>query len=113
MGGANSSIGSAYQQITISSGSSPNLLFWLNVTSKETTTTEQKDKLFIEIRDTSGRLLRTLATFSNLDKSTPGNYTRRDYSLAEFAGQTVRIQFRTTTDSAPVTSFRIDEVVVD
>ncbi len=113
MGAANSSSGSAYQQITISSGLSLNLSFWLNVASDETTTTAQNDKLFIEVRDTSGRLLRTLATFSNLDKSTPGNYLLRgDYSLASFAGQTVRVHFRTTTNSSLLTSFRVDDVSI-
>ncbi len=114
LGGVNNSSRAAYQQITIPSGTSPSLNFWLNVTSAETTTTTQFDRLFVEVRNTSGTLLATLATFSNLDKVTPTNsYTLRGaYNLSSFAGQTVRIQFRGTTDSSLITSFRIDDVSV-
>lgn len=113
-GGSNNASHAAYQQITIPSGTSPSLNFWLNVTSSETTTTTQFDKLFVEVRNTSGTLLSTLATFSNLNKVTPTNaYTLRGaYSLSSFAGQTVRVQFRATTDSSLVTTFRIDDVSV-
>ena len=114
LGGLNSASGAAYQQITIPSGTSPSLNFWLNVTSAETTTTTQFDRLFIEVRSTSGALLATLATFSNLNKVAATNaYTLRGaYSLASFAGQTVRIQFRYTNDVSLITTFRIDDVSV-
>ncbi|MBO0722078.1 MAG: hypothetical protein J2P41_14735, partial [Blastocatellia bacterium] len=112
--GTNRSSGTAYQTVTIPSGTAPNLTFWLNITSDETTTTTIYDRFFVEVRSTSGALLSTLATFSNLDKtSTAGVYTLRgSYSLASFAGQTVRIQFRGTTDASLITSFRVDDVSV-
>jgi hypothetical protein len=114
LGGLNNGTGAAFQQITIPSGTSPSLNFWLNVTSTETTTTTQFDKFFVEVRSTSGTLLATLATFSNLNKVAATNaYTLRGaYSLASFAGQTVRIQFRGTTDVSLITSFRVDDVSV-
>jgi Subtilase family len=114
LGGANNTSRAAFQQITIPSGTSPSLNFWLNVTSTETTTTTQFDRFFVEVRSTSGALLATLATFSNLNKVTPTNaYTLRGaYNLSSFAGQTVRIQFRATTDSSLITSFRVDDVSV-
>ncbi len=114
LGAANSTSRTAYQQITIPTGATRNLNFWLNVTSSETTTTQQYDRLFVEVRSTSGTLLATLATFSNLNKVTATNaYTLRGaYSLASFAGQTVRIQFRGTTDFSLPTTFRIDDVSV-
>ncbi|MDX2042248.1 MAG: S8 family serine peptidase [Acidobacteriota bacterium] len=114
LGGANNTSRTAYQTITIPSGTSPGLNFYLNVTSSETTTTTQFDRLFVEVRNTSGTLLSTLATFSNLNKVTSANsYTLRGaYNLSAFAGQTVRIQFRGTTDSSLITSFRIDDVSV-
>ena len=112
MGGSNRSGGSAYQQFVVPSGSS-NLSFWLNVTSDETTATEQNDRLFVEICDTRGKLLRTLEIFSNLNKSTPGNYTLAgNYNLASFAGQRVRVQFRTTSNSSLLTTFRVDDVSI-
>lgn len=111
LGGVNNASHTEYQTITIPAGCSPNLTFWLNVTSDETTTVTQYDKLFIEVRNTSGTLLGTLATFSNLNKGTAGVYLQRGpYSLASWAGQTVRIQFRGTTDVSLITSFRVDDV---
>ena len=113
LGRANDSEGVASQELMLPPGSSLNLSFQLNVESSETTTTKKKDQLFVEIRDIRGRLLKTPATFSNLDRTTPGNYTLRgQYNLASCAGQPVRIQFRTVTDSASLTTFRIDDVQV-
>ncbi len=108
-GTANSLSGQSYQQVSIPSGASGNLTFWLNVTSSETTTTTQYDKLFVEVRNTSGTLLATLATYSNLNKGTTGVYSQKSLSLAAYKGQTVRLQFRATTDSSLVTTFRVDD----
>lgn len=113
LGGGNNNSHTEYQQITIPAGCSKNLSFWLNITSAETTTTTPFDQIFIEVRNTSGTLLATLATFSNLNKGTSGVYVLRGpYSLASFAGQTVRIQFRATTDVSLITTFRVDDVTV-
>jgi hypothetical protein len=110
---ADNTTGAEYQQITIPSGATRNLTFWLNVTSSETTTTTQNDRIFVEVRSASGALLSTLATFSNLNKGTSGAYVQRGpYSLSAFAGQTVRIQFRATNNASLPTSFRVDDVSV-
>ena len=110
---ADNTTGAEYQQITIPSGAARNLTFWLNVTSSETTTTTQFDRIFVEVRSTSGALLATLATFSNLNKGASGAYVQRGpYSLSAFAGQTVRIQFRATNDQSLPSSFRVDDVSV-
>jgi subtilase family protein/BACON domain-containing protein len=112
LGGANGSTGYAYQQVTIPAGSSLDLVFSLNVTSSETAATA-RDRLFVEVCDGAGSVLATLATFSNLDSSIPGGYLLREsHSLTRFAGNTVRIQFRTVTDPSSVTSFRVDDVSV-
>lgn len=108
-GGANSVTGQTYQQFTIpGTVTAANLTFYLNVTSAETTTTTQYDKLFVEIRDANGVLLTTLATYSNLNKGTAGVYTKGAFSLLAYKGQTVRLQFRTTTDASSITTFRVD-----
>ena len=88
------------------------MTFWLNVTSSETTTTTQYDRLFGEVRNSSGTLLTTLATYSNLNKTTAGNYSQKSFNVAAYKGQTVRIQFRSTMDSSITTSFRVDDVSV-
>ncbi len=102
--------GAAYQTVSIPSTASGALTFWLNVTSSETTTTTQYDKLFVEVRNTAGTLLTTLATYSNLNKGSIGVYAQKSFSLAAYKGQTVRVQFRSTMDSSITTSFRVDDV---
>lgn len=105
----NSATGQAYQQVSIPTTATGTFSFWLNVTSSETTTTAQYDKLFVEVRNTSGTLLTTLATYSNLNKTTAGSYSQKSFDLAAYKGQTVRVQFRSTMDSSVTTSFRVDD----
>jgi hypothetical protein len=111
---ADSASGEAFQQITIpGDATSADLTFWLNVSSNETTTTEPVDLLSVEIRNTSGALLSSLATFSNLNETTGGTYSKKGaFSLSSFKGQTVRVQFRAVTNDALSTTFRIDDVSV-
>lgn len=109
--GVNNSVsGQAYQTVSIPTSATGTLTIWLNVESSETTTTVKYDKLFVEVRNTSGTLLKSLATYSNLNKATAGNYTQRTFNLAAYRGQTVRVQFRSTTDSSLATTFRVDDV---
>lgn len=109
--GVNNSVtGQTYQQVTIPSTATGTLTFWVNVTSSETTTTTQYDKLFVEVRNTSGTLLATLGTYSNLNKGTAGSYSQKSFNVSAYRGQTVRIQFRATTDSSLATTFRVDDV---
>ena len=86
-----------------------NYTFWLNITSSESGPTIY-DRLFVEVRNTAGTLLGTLATYSNANETTIGNYSQKSFSLANWRGQTVRLQFRATTDFSLPTSFRIDDV---
>jgi Zn-dependent metalloprotease len=110
--GVNSTTGTIYQQVTIPSGGA-NLNFWLNISTQEAAGAAVFDRLFIEVRNTSGTLLATLATFSNQNAGTAGVYVLRGpYNLNAFAGQTVRIQFRGTNDVTLPTNFRIDDVSV-
>lgn len=108
-GTANNRSGQSYQTVAIPTTATGTLSFWLNVTSAETTTTTQYDRLFVEVRSTTGTLLATLGTYSNLNKAAAGVYTQRTLTVpAAYKGQTVRIQFRSTTDSSLITTFRVD-----
>jgi hypothetical protein len=110
--GADSTTGTLYQQVTIPSGGA-SLNFWLNITTGEAAGAAVYDRLFIEVRNTAGTLLGTLATFSNQNSGTAGVYVLRGpYNLSTWAGQTVRIQFRGTNDVTLPTSFRVDDVSV-
>jgi hypothetical protein len=107
----NSVTGTLSQDVAIPAGRSPALTFQLNVTSDEGPGTAF-DILRVEVRNTAGTLLTTLATFSNLNEvPTAGAYTMQGpYSLAAFAGQTIRVQFTVTTDASLRTWFRTDTV---
>lgn len=105
----NSRLGQSYQTVAIPSSATGTLSFWLNITSSETTTSTQYDKLFVEVRNTGGTLLATLATYSNLNKAAAGAYTLQTLNLAAYKGQTVRVQFRSTTDSSLASTFRVDD----
>lgn len=109
--GVNNSVsGQSYQTVAIPTTATGTLNFYLNVASSETTTTTAYDRLFVEVRNTSGTLLATLGTFSNLNKAAAGVYTLRSFNVAAYKGQTVRIQFRSTMDSSITSTFRVDDV---
>lgn len=111
MGGVNNGSGTAYETISIPSGAtSANLTFWLSITTAETTTTTKYDFLYVEVRNTAGTLLATLATYSNLDHA--GYAQKGSFNLLPYAGQTVRLQFRGTTDVSLISTFRVDDVSV-
>ncbi|HET6853263.1 MAG TPA: M36 family metallopeptidase, partial [Pyrinomonadaceae bacterium] len=111
LNGVNSTTGTLFQTVTVPSNGCSNLSFWLNITTNEAAGAAVFDRLFIEVRSTSGTLLATLATFSNQNSGTAGVYVLRGpFNLSSFAGQTVRIQFRGTNDSTLPTIFRVDDV---
>ena len=99
---------SLYQQITVpSSANTVTLSFWLKITTAETTTTTAFDTLRVQIRNSSNTVLSTLATYSNLNKTT--GYVQKTFDLTAFKGQTIRIYFLGTEDSSLQTSFVIDD----
>ena len=106
LGFYNNASGNEYQTVTIPAGHPANLTFWLTITTSESLTTAY-DFFYVEVRSTSGALLGTLGTFSNRNA---GAYAQRAFSLASWRGQTVRVQFRATTDGSLTTAFRVDDV---
>ena len=109
LGAYNNASGSEYQAVTIPSGHPANYSFWLNITTSESGSTVY-DRLYAEVRNTSGTLLATLATYSNVNSAPAGVYSLKSLSLASWRGQTVRVHFRATTDFSLPTSFRVDDV---
>jgi hypothetical protein len=62
---------SILQTVTIpSTATTATLAFWLHIDTAETTTTTAFDTLKVQIRNTAGTVLQTLATFSNLNAAT-------------------------------------------
>ena len=85
--------------------------FWLHIDTVETTTTTAYDKLKVQVLNSSGTVLSTLATFSNLNHAS--GYQQHTYSLGSFAGQTVRLKFTGTEDISLQTSFVLDDTAVN
>jgi len=99
---------SLFQQITVpASATTVTLSFWLKITTAETTTTTQFDRLQVQIRNSSNTVLTTLATYSNLNNTT--GYVLKTFDVTAFKGQTIRIYFLGTEDSSLQTSFVIDD----
>jgi hypothetical protein len=102
---------SVYQQVAIpSTATSATLAFWLEVQSDETTTTTAYDTLKVQVRSSSGAVLATLATYSNLNKGT--SYAQKSFDLSAYKGQTVQVYFVGTEDSTVQTSFLVDDVTL-
>ncbi|MFO1493682.1 MAG: hypothetical protein U1F26_03375 [Lysobacterales bacterium] len=98
-----------YQTVTIpSTATEANYSFWTRIDTAETTTTSAYDTMRAEVRSSTGALLTTLATYSNLNAST--SYVQRSFSLLAYKGQTVRLNFNCTEGSTLQTSFVIDDV---
>jgi hypothetical protein len=99
------------QTVTIpSTATSATLTFWLHIDSAETTTTTQFDTMRVQIRNTSGTVLSTLATFSNLNKAT--GYSQKSFNLNAFIGQTIQVFFTATEDTSLQTSFVVDDTAL-
>ena len=93
------------QSVTIPSGCSATLTFWLHIDTAETTTTTAYDKLTVKLGST------TLATYSNLNHNS--GYVQKSFNVSTFAGQTVTLLYTGTEDSSLQTSFVIDDVALN
>ena len=102
----------ALQQVTIPAGATAaTLSFFLHIDSAETSTTTAFDTLTVQIRNSSGTVLSTLATYSNLNKAT--GYQQKSFNLLSFKGQTIQIFFKGVEDSTLQTSFVLDDVTLN
>jgi hypothetical protein len=96
------------QTVTIpSTCTSANFSFWLHIDTAETSKTTAYDTLKVQVLNSSGTVLATLATFSNLNAAT--GYTQHTYSLAPYIGQNVTLKFTGSEDKELQTSFVIDD----
>jgi hypothetical protein len=103
---------SIVQTVAIPSGkTSATLTFWLHIDTAETTTTTAYDTLKVQIRNSSGTVLATLATYSNLNHNT--GYTQKSFSLNSYIGQTIQVYLVGTEDSTLQTSFVVDDFALN
>jgi hypothetical protein len=96
------------QQVSIPANvATANLNFWLRIDTGENPGIPF-DYLRIEILNTSGTVLQTLATYSNQD-STAGAYVQKSFNVLAYAGQTIKVRFYGIEDFSVATSFLIDD----
>jgi serine protease len=92
------------QSVTIPSGCSASLSFWLHIDTNKTGSTAQ-DTLTVKVGST------TVATFSNLNANS--GYSQHTYNVSSFAGQTVKLLFTGVENSSSAqTSFVVDDTAV-
>jgi PKD repeat protein len=100
------------QTVTLPAGCSAyNLSFWLHVDTAETSTTTKYDTLKVQVLNSSGTVLSTLQTYSNLDHTT--GYAQHSFSLAAYAGQKITLKFTGSEDFELQTSFVIDDTAIN
>jgi hypothetical protein len=85
------------------------LTYWLKITTSETTTTTQYDKLTVQLKNSAGTVLAT-QSYSNLNKSS--SYSQKSLSVTAYRGQTITFSVTGSEDSSLQTSFFIDDVSV-
>ncbi|MFF1720650.1 hydrolase [Streptomyces sviceus] len=100
------------QSVTVPSAcTTATLSFYLHVDTAETTTSTAYDTLKVQVLNSSGTVLSTLATYSNLNAAS--GYTQRSFNLAGYAGQSVTLKFTGTEGSTLQTSFVIDDTALN
>ena len=100
------------QSVTLPAGcTSYSLGFYLHIDTAETTTTTVYDTLKVQLLSSSGSVLTTLATYSNLNHTT--GYTQHTFNLSTYAGQSVTLKFTATEDSEYETSFVLDNTTLN
>jgi hypothetical protein len=98
------------QQVTVpSSAQSATLSYWLHVDTAETGTTAY-DTLKVQLLNSSGTVLATLATYSNADQNT--GYAQHTANLNAYIGQTVTLRFTGAEDYTKQTSFVLDDTAL-
>jgi lysyl endopeptidase len=110
LGGNNNLTDTLYQDVTVPAGVA-RLQYWYRIQTQETLGGEFDTMTIAVLNRTTGAVLRTLVSYSNLTPT--GSWVQGPYlDLSPWAGQTVRLRFRATTDGSETTSFRIDDIAI-
>ncbi|HEV2376909.1 MAG TPA: PKD domain-containing protein [Streptosporangiaceae bacterium] len=100
------------QTVTLPSGCTTyNFSYWLHINTAESSTTTAYDKLKVQVLNSSGTVLSTLHTYSNLNHNT--GYAQHSFSLSAYAGQTITLKFTGTEDYEYQTSFVLDDTALN
>ncbi|NUR27173.1 MAG: hypothetical protein HOV83_15230 [Catenulispora sp.] len=100
------------QKVAVPSGcTTATFTFYLHIDTAETTTTTAYDKLNVQVLNSAGTVVATLATYSNLNKAS--GYVPHTFNLAAYVGQTISLKFTGTEDSSLQTSFVVDDTALN
>ncbi|PYS74749.1 MAG: hypothetical protein DMF73_02830 [Acidobacteria bacterium] len=100
------------QSVTIpSTATNASLSFWLHIDTTETTTTNSYDTLKVQVRNSSGSVLATLATYSNLNAAT--GFAQASFDLGAYKGQAIQLYLVGVEDSSLKTSFVVDDFALN
>jgi hypothetical protein len=94
-----------------STATTATLTFWLHIDTAETTTTSAFDTVKVQIRNSGGVVLATLATYSNLNKNT--GYAQKSFDVTAYKGQTIQVYLVGAEDSSLQTSFVVDDFALN
>lgn len=81
------------------------LSFWMRVTTAESSTTAQNDKLVVTLGTST-----VATTYSNLDKN--AGYVQKTVDITGQAGGTVSLKFTGTENNALQTTFALDDLAL-
>jgi PKD repeat protein len=100
----------ATQKVSIPAGkTTATLAFYLHIDTQEVGTIAY-DTLRVQVLNSSGTVLATLATYSNVNAAS--GYSLKSLNMNAYIGQTVQIRFLGHEDSSLATSFVIDDVTL-
>ncbi|GEM_PF-708055 len=103
---------SILQQVAIPSPvSQATLSFWLHIDTAETTTTTANDTMKVQLRNSSGAVLTTLATYSNLNAA--AGYAQVSFDITSYKGQAIQVYLAGTENSSLKTSFVVDDFALN
>jgi hypothetical protein len=96
------------QIVTLPAGlTAASLSFWLHIDTSEISATTAFDTLKVQVTNSSGTVLATLATYSNLDRN--AGYAQKTFDLAAYKGQSIKILLTGVEDATLQTSFVVDD----
>jgi len=108
-GGTGTHTDKVSQIVTLPTGTSASLSFYLNVATTETTTTAVHDHLDVDVYGSDNTtLLATLASYSNLDTTT--GYVQHTFDMTPYLGQKITVKFIGVNNSTLQTTWDLDDV---
>ena len=84
------------------------LSFWLKIETAEIDPVAY-DTLTVSIRDTSNKVLSSLATYSNVNA---GGYVQKTFDVSKYKGQKIRVHFKGVEDLFLLSNFFIDDTAL-